>query len=666
MPRALAHRSLALLLAALVTLPASSWASPSVSTTLLEAGTGRVDANVARQIWQIELMRMSPDALAPFLGDGDPNVRARAARALGRLRDPAGSRALRQALADPSPTVRAQAAWALGQLPTDAPAQGDATALLTRWSQETDPAVRSALAVAMGRRGGPDSLDALVGALGGADRFAAVTGIGRLAMRGFTDARTVDALLDLAERRIDPQSRRRAAWALARTPVTRIPDRAMVRLRALVLDGGDVTVRTHALRIWAPNASPAARADVLPRVAAATPALRVAVARSLARAPFEGDDALLATLLADRDPWVRREAIAAAASVKPAEAQRLLAPAWTSTDAYERGAAIRALGALGALPVKPRELLGADLPFPVRVAAVSVLAERPRLLDLALHAAEAPLRSAAAERLLALKPADPEDARALLAAQDDAVAQAAADAIKEAPAPESLEALYARLQQKDTPEELALACVRALDAIHATGRVPRPGAREAAILTPWMASPRVSVERARLAEVLGVEPPRVAHPGLALPDLAEVLDVRGARVITDAGELRIDLFAEEAPYTVWNFVRLAERGYYDGLVFHRVVPGFVVQTGDPRGDGWGGPGYMIPDEMNDAPYVAGTVGMALSGPDTGGSQWFVTLDDQPHLDGDYTVFGRLVTGLRTAQAVREDTRIQRIVIERAP
>ena len=89
------------------------------------------------------------------------------------------------------------------------------------------------------------------------------------------------------------------------------------------------------------------------------------------------------------------------------------------------------------------------------------------------------------------------------------------------------------------------------------------------------------------------------------------------------------------------FLQLAGQGYFDGLLFHRVVPDFVAQGGDPRGDGWGGPGYTLRDEINRLRYGRGAVGMALSGPDTGGSQFFVALAPQPHLDGGYTVFGQV-------------------------
>ena len=114
-----------------------------------------------------------------------------------------------------------------------------------------------------------------------------------------------------------------------------------------------------------------------------------------------------------------------------------------------------------------------------------------------------------------------------------------------------------------------------------------------------------------------------------------------AILTTEKGTFAIDLLPEDAPLTVDNFIKLAKSGYFNGVSIHRVVANFVVQDGDPRGDGNGGPGWQIRDEINTVPYTRGTVGMALSGKNTGGSQWFVTHSPQPHLDGGYTVFGQV-------------------------
>src|SRR5216110_3429414 len=120
---------------------------------------------------------------------------------------------------------------------------------------------------------------------------------------------------------------------------------------------------------------------------------------------------------------------------------------------------------------------------------------------------------------------------------------------------------------------------------------------------------------------------------------------------TERGPVVVELFPAEAPLTVAAFLLLLERRYFDGSTWHRVVPNLVVQDGDPRGDGWGGPGFALRDETNPMRYETGTVGMALSGPDTGGSQFFITHSPQPHLDGTYTVFGRVVSGLGALAAI---------------
>ena len=126
-------------------------------------------------------------------------------------------------------------------------------------------------------------------------------------------------------------------------------------------------------------------------------------------------------------------------------------------------------------------------------------------------------------------------------------------------------------------------------------------------------------------------------------DYLRAVSRKSARAIlmTEKGSFTIEFTPEDAPLTVDNFIKLAKSGYFNGLAIHRVVPNFVMQDGDPRGDGNGGPGWQIRCEVNLSSYERGAVGMALSGKDTGGSQWFVTHSPQPHLDGGYTVFGRV-------------------------
>ncbi len=135
-----------------------------------------------------------------------------------------------------------------------------------------------------------------------------------------------------------------------------------------------------------------------------------------------------------------------------------------------------------------------------------------------------------------------------------------------------------------------------------------------------------------------------------------------ATIHTTKGRIRIELFTQDAPGAVGSFVTLASKGFFNGVIFHRVVPNFVIQGGDPRGDGEGGPGYQIRCEVNTRPYVRGAVGMALSGKDTGGSQFFITHSPQPHLDGGYTVFGQVISGMEVVDRISRGDVIRRVEI----
>lgn len=135
---------------------------------------------------------------------------------------------------------------------------------------------------------------------------------------------------------------------------------------------------------------------------------------------------------------------------------------------------------------------------------------------------------------------------------------------------------------------------------------------------------------------------------------------------TSRGAIVCDLFAKDAPATVNNFVFLAREGFYDGTTFHRVIADFMIQGGDPTGTGSGGPGYSIRCEINLQPYERGAVGMALSGKDTGGSQWFVTHSPQPHLDGGYTLFGRVIAGMDVVDRMARGDSVLRVKIKERP
>ncbi len=150
-----------------------------------------------------------------------------------------------------------------------------------------------------------------------------------------------------------------------------------------------------------------------------------------------------------------------------------------------------------------------------------------------------------------------------------------------------------------------------------------------------------------------------------MPDLQEVSDELTAVIATEKGEIRAKLCTAEAPLTVANFINLALRGYYDGLKFHRVIPDFMIQGGDPTGTGRGGPGYQFRDEFHaslghDTP---GILSMANAGPNSNGSQFFITHAATPWLDRKHSVFGKVISGQNVVDAVKQNDLMLRVTIE---
>ncbi len=329
-----------------------------------------------------------------------------------------------------------------------------------------------------------------------------------------------------------------------------------------------------------------------------------------------------------------------------AVSESLLDSAMASSDPFLRGAAASALGSLPAAEASGRRAkLMADPEPVVRLkvlegleAPESIRASRP-LIDAALADPNVAVRAAA----LDLAAGDGGDgAFALLA--------------------EAVEA-----SKSDSNPDIAITAIGAAE--------KSPESAEArAVVEAAYRSPSTLVSRlARRSLVRSFHADRAAFPwrtyetGKSVADYAALLrEARTgwtARVETARGVFTIRLAGGEAPLTVMNFVSLAKKGYFDGAPIHRVVPGFVVQDGDPTGTGSGGPGYEIRDELSALPYRAGTVGMALSGPDTGGSQWFVTQAPQPHLDGGYTVFGQILSGMDVVNRIEQDDRILRVTVQ---
>jgi len=147
---------------------------------------------------------------------------------------------------------------------------------------------------------------------------------------------------------------------------------------------------------------------------------------------------------------------------------------------------------------------------------------------------------------------------------------------------------------------------------------------------------------------------------------------RKAEFVTNKGNFKIELFEDKAPITTKNFIKLTNEGFYNGLIFHRVIPNFMIQGGCPEGSGRGGPGYTIKDEFHpDLKHgIKGILSMANAGPNTGGSQFFITVAATPHLDNHHAVFGKVVEGMDVVESIskvqkgRNDNPLEKVVIEK--
>jgi cyclophilin family peptidyl-prolyl cis-trans isomerase len=205
----------------------------------------------------------------------------------------------------------------------------------------------------------------------------------------------------------------------------------------------------------------------------------------------------------------------------------------------------------------------------------------------------------------------------------------------------------------------------ALEAMAAYGAAAADGVRAGLADKDWAVRVRAAelmatldpAADARAAIRPSPNPPPAPYddPQLVAPPYSPHVFIETAR-----GTIEIELAVLDAPQTTRSVMALARKGFFNGLPVHRVVPNFVVQGGDPRGDGEGGPGYTIRDELNERPYLRGTVGMALSWRDTGGSQFFITHSPQPHLDGRYTAFGHVVAGMDVVDRLHVGDVIQRM------
>jgi cyclophilin family peptidyl-prolyl cis-trans isomerase/HEAT repeat protein len=605
----------------------------------------------------------APD-LAQLALDPDAAVRARAALAIGRVGMPEGRRDLEAALRDADPPVRASAAFALGLLGVKEAVPALETALA-----DADPRVRGAAIEALGLIGDPATVAAVERAAAGcAGLIAPIESddeawpkspeieICRLSLFALVRLHSYDGIARLV---LDAQGRPVSRWWPVAYALQRIGDpRAGPTLLALASTPG-VDTAGFALRglaaLKVADAAPLARALVTRR--GADVKLRIAAVRALAQLGVATDAAVLTQVL-NETPLASPlglELIAALGALRQPASFDVVVDTLT-----ERSPAVRAAALAAAAHINPDSFLlilaglGRDRDWTVRAALAPVLATLPadRVTSavVALTEDEDPrVHGPALEALAALKAPDLRDRLVTALSAPDFVERATAarliGALKIEGGVPLLVAAYTR-GQSDTAYGARAAAVEAL---------ARFGGAEAMATIRTALTDREWPVRLKAADLLrGLGEPaasparpaplRITADAFEAPALLHPTYSPHALIDTRYGVIEVQLDVVDATLTARTFIEQARAGFFTGLRVHRVVPTFVVQDGDPRGDGEGGPGYSVRDEISRDPFVRGTLGMALDGRDTGGSQWFITLTPQPHLDAKYTAFGRVVAG----------------------
>lgn len=623
--------------------------------------------------------------LVPALEHPDPAVRRVAVLAIGRIGHRDGVLLLAARLRDRDPAVVAEAIFALGLLKDPRGVAMVADRLRLTDSISVPALVEAASALA--KIGGPEAAGLLSDVIAGSGelreerrremRGTAILESWRLAAAAPTGAIlpfTRDSSVDLRWRSLytlgrltvpeageaflvsvrDPNALIREVSA--RSLTKRLADTAGLRHRNVIdelltlLDDRSVGVRTAALGSLASFRDSSTVDRIAGRLRDLDRNTRVAAAGALTTVGGNAAAAALATAVddADEDWAIRRAALLGLARIDSV-AFSTRATAWlSSSDPFDRIVALEGWGAIRGTATTPFRTALRDSDSRVRAAAMAAWRSSAGTADTALRAAATS----------AWTDSDPVVRAAALPILADTASDAVVDLLTTAwqsGNADLREAALSGLIRVSRGERTFL------------GRLTTPARRV------WLDRPSDPVLRATTVRGFaslaarwgGVAP---IETGRTLQDYRELagrflLARDNPRVVIDVesrGRIEIELLPREAPLTVANFLRLVDRRYFDNGRWHRVVPNFVIQDGDPTGTGSGGPGWAIRDEINRLRYESAVVGMALSGPDTGSSQWFINLSPQPHLNGGYTIFGRVVGGQNVVPRVLQGDHIRSI------
>lgn len=656
--------SLLLLLTLVAGLPSPLAASRYQSLLATSAGRDSL-ANLA--LWEDGRVT-GKGKLFEYLRSDNPLIRLRAVEVIGRIQDPQDVTHLTPMLRDPDPRVVRETVFALGQIDSE-----EAIPALVKASDTAMPDMHPLYAEAFGKIGGEDAVVELMEMLHsfqGSVRAGAA-----ISMANIDDPSATNALL-VSIHDNDAKVTWRAIYALEKANTKRVWESVIPFLR-----NEDPTVRSYAARTLGKQKVRGAVEPLAPNAVDPDPRVSINAINALA-AILEGDKNknvvdFLGTNIGKSQPHnVRKAAVIAIGDIGHKNGKDYLAQ--TILDVYP---GIRAESYRSMAKVLGKNSLvfisGGlnDSAIGVRAVAiesVGLAGEKKRVPDLIaiIEDNDDPRLRAAAVR--GLSNFDSDEVRATLETclsdGDWVVATEAAKALGKIDDEKSVPALIDRFSMRNNhvdndirleimrilaemkAEEARAIAIEALD--DSDARLRRAAVdyfENTGIDMPQLESDRYFYER-------DFDPSRRAE--LSLP-----LGTQRAIIRTKRGDIEIELFGDDATQTVANFIRLATSDFYRRLTFHRVVPNFVIQGGCPRGDGWGDTGYYIRSEFNQYRYERGMVGIAHSGKDTGGSQFFITHSSQPHLNGRHTIFGRVTKGMDVVDRIAQWDQFSVFIIE---
>ena len=614
-------------------------------TTLIGDTAGNVRRRSALAIGRVKSPEGIPSLTTTLESDADSEVREMAAFAMGLIGDAAAAPALMTALSDPDPRIQGRAAEALGLIAHKAAAQPIGAMIAAHVNSNVLGGIN------------PDDMG-----------YPKATGIEAVRLGAYALVRlgSYDAL---ASAFIGADGRPRSRWWPIAYAFQRVGDPRAAPVLLDLFNGEGQLTRSFAARGLAATKDQRAATVLLAAAedAAVPVAVRIQAVRGIAALGDARGGAVMRRLITSPgvDQNLQLEAITALSQLKDPAAVEILIDLVSANWPSARSAALNALAKTDIETfVISISGLDPDAHWSVRAALARTLG------DLDRERAQGPLT-------------------AMLNDSDQRVIPAVLDALAKIGAPNAAEALMARLKAEDPVVRGAaargLATIKAQNATAALIEAFKTGQRDGLLTSrtnaldaltaldpvaarPWLTSALADRDwavRLRAAEHLlridrnaDVSSMRPAPP----QNVAELAAVDAmiapkfspqAYIETNKGTIQFELAVLDAPRAVASFISLVRKNYFRGVQWHRVVPDFVVQAGDPRGDGAGGPGYTIRDEVNQRPYLRGTVGMARGGPDTGGSQFFITHSPAPHLDALYTVFGQVVAGMDVVDRLQQ-------------